>query len=67
MPVEAELIERNTSLPSSFAAAMDRFPPEVGELIMQLKRAGMAIDENNPQQVLQAPAVSFQMISPGRC
>ena len=42
---------------------MDRFPPEVGELIMQLKQAGMTIDENNPQQVLQAPAVSFKMIA----
>ena len=55
MPVEAELNRRSKSLRSSCLAAMDRFPPEVGELIMQLKQAGMAIDENNPQQVLQAP------------
>ena len=32
---------------------MERFPEEVQELVKQLKSAGMAIDENNPQQILQ--------------
>jgi len=32
---------------------MDQFPPEVQGLIQQLKDAGMPIDENNPQEVMQ--------------
>ena len=33
---------------------MERFPPEVQDLVRQLKSAGMAIDENNPQDILKA-------------
>eukprot|EP00434_Breviolum_minutum_P030947 symbB.v1.2.027369.t1/scaffold2804.1/size138365/4 len=32
---------------------MERFPPEVQDLVRQLKSAGMAIDENNPQDILK--------------
>eukprot|EP00439_Symbiodinium_sp_Y106_P081866 s200_g20.t8 len=38
---------------SSLLRAMD-FPPEVRELVRQLKSAGMQIDESNPQEVMQA-------------
>ncbi|OLP96074.1 Peptide methionine sulfoxide reductase MsrA [Symbiodinium microadriaticum] len=38
---------------SSLLCAMD-FPPEVRELVQQLKSAGMQIDESNPQEVMQA-------------
>ena len=38
---------------------MDRFPPEVQELVMQLKLAGADIDENNPQQILQERTLWF--------
>lgn len=43
-------------LPASRCAleAMERFPPEVQDLVRQLKSAGMAIDENNPQDILKA-------------
>lgn len=33
---------------------MERFPPEVQDLVRQLKSAGMAIDESNPQDILKA-------------
>lgn len=32
---------------------MDSFPPEVQSLIRQLQAAGMPIDENNPEQIMQ--------------